>query len=1090
MDKMNQPDRQVALGAARSAVEGTSKVCLIVAGMHRSGTSAVTGVLSRLGAKLPDTEMPGDAHNPKGYGESQKIYEFNERLLESAGSAWTDLGPFNKGWLSSPIANPFAQELRSLVEAEFGHAPLIVLKDPRICRILPFWLAEMTRMHFLPRVVISIRNPLEVAASLHQRDGLTTTLACLLWLRHVLDAELESRSLPRSFVLYKDLIQDWRSVIERVGHELDISWPKRSSAADCEIDQFLSADFRRHHSDRQDVLSRGDVPDWVKEVYGLVSGSTGPQANARPRLDEIRGEFDKACSRFGTLVYEAGKKRELENRLHGMSMELEARGEAFAASQSELEARKSEVEARGRQAARREMEITTDFRKQVAQLRAQLSERDTEIRDYLEQVAHLRVQLSELHNSTSWRVSAPLRMVSRGAQRILIGRQNAPDKPETGQDPFTVTAPGIDKTLPTKNQALETTYSNHWRLANTAKNAAVYGELTDRRARAELCDVKLIAYYLPQFHPIPENDIWWGRGFTEWRNVSKAVPVFADHYQPKLPGELGFYDLRNVDVMRRQVELAQIYGISAFCFHFYWFGGKTLLETPVLNYLNDPSLDLPFCLCWANENWTRRWDGAENEMLLGQSHSPDDDIAFLRYVKKYFDDPRYLKIDGRPILTVYRPSTLPDPRATAERWRAEANAMGLPGLYLVATNSFGFEDAEGIGFDALSEFPPHGRESYALDETRLTAEYDGNIFSYEACLPAEAETVDSGIRWPGVMPAWDNTARRPRHGNVFHGSTPEIFRKWLDLAIGQARNNPPNQRMVVINAWNEWAEGAYLEPDRLHGYSYLAACGSAIEDHLFESEDVSALLADTRTTFRARHAFACVLHLFYEDLAEEFAQHCDAFGAMDMYITVSKAISLESVQHIMRLFPGAYIQEVPNRGRDMAPFLSIWDKLKEGNHKFVCKLHTKRSPHLPDGNLWREQLLESLLSDEMRRTLEIADEILPKAGIFVPPGALLSLAIDDVRANSVSKMEKMADKAGLDLQFNEPFVAGSMFWFRPEALSVFATLASPEDFEPELGQIDGTLAHALERMTVIAVRSAGFDVAEIQDAAVVAQVYH
>jgi lipopolysaccharide biosynthesis protein len=638
----------------------------------------------------------------------------------------------------------------------------------------------------------------------------------------------------------------------------------------------------------------------------------------------------------------------------------------------------------------------------------------------------------------------------------------------------------------------ESVYWANWNQALGTGHEHLRGALSVRPVRAELCDVKLIAYYLPQFHPIPENDAWWGRGFTEWRNVAKAVPVFAGHYQPRLPGELGFYDLRVLDVMRRQVELAWHYGISAFCFHFYWFGGKRLLETPVLSYLERTELDLPFCLCWANENWTRRWDGADDEVLIGQQHSAEDDVAFIRYLKRYFDDPRYLKIDGKPVLTVYRPSILPNARKTAERWREEAAEMGFPGIYLVATNSFGFSNHESIGFDALSEFPPHGVKAPVIRNSLqfLPTGHRGRAFSYADVAKMEHKTESNrGTVWPGVMPGWDNSARRPNGGHIFHDSTPWLFREWLDKAIVRARRNPSDERFVVINAWNEWAEGAYLEPDQRFGYAYLAACGSAVTDSATSDPSASALFAEMRARYRAQHRLAVVLHLFYENLTDEFASCIEEFGKVDVYITTPKDISPKAAREIAAKFPTAYVQEVENRGRDMLPFLSIFDVVRAGNHDFVCKLHTKRSPHIADGDAWRKELVNGLLSPTARELLCGTCRIPENVGILASRGSLATLAKEPVRRHSADRILTFAAKLGVEVHLDEPFVAGSMFWFRPPAMDRFYGLASEADFEAELGQVDGALAHALERMTIIAPRAAGYDAMEMKVGDVTARQY-
>jgi lipopolysaccharide biosynthesis protein len=717
------------------------------------------------------------------------------------------------------------------------------------------------------------------------------------------------------------------------------------------------------------------------------------------------------------------------------------------------------------------------------------------------EVKKLKAELSGVYESSWWRMAAPFRAAphfatwtGRRARQALgltwqfLTEMRHPIKEQ--QSLLSLSKEGnqieLNSTIGTavssqacNAYAFETTYKQTF-VANNVKDTAIYCELAERPVPVEFCDVKLIAYYLPQFHPIPENDEWWGRGFTEWQNVTKAAPVFVGHYQPKLPGELGFYDLRVVDVIRRQAELARLYGISAFCFHFYWFGGKRLLEAPLLSFLDNTDIDMKFCLCWANENWTRRWDGSEDEMLIGQRHSPEDDIAFLRYLKKYFDDPRYMKIEGKPILTVYRPGILPDAGATASRWRIEAMAMGLPGLCLVATNSFGFSNPADIDFDVLSEFPPHNAFGEACEVEFLTNGFYGNVRSYSAFLKGSRRPERAEMRtWPGVMPSWDNTARNPVIGTVYHGSTPGLFRKWLDRAIIRARRNSPGDRFILVNAWNEWAEGAYLEPDRRFGYAYLGACASSIRDNTPANERVRALLAETRERFRAHFPLACALHLYYEDMADELACRIGEFADLDIYLTVPKDISYETAEHLVEVFPNAYILEVENRGRDILPFLTISEILQTGNHRFICKLHTKRSAHLADGGVWREELVASLLSPAAHDALREA-EANSSIGILAGKGSLASLAKEEVRRNSVSRIHSIAAKTGIEVTFSEPFVAGSMFWFRPEAMLLFFRLACAEDFEPELGQIDGTMAHALERMTIIAARASGFETVEIE----------
>lgn len=352
---------------------------------------------------------------------------------------------------------------------------------------------------------------------------------------------------------------------------------------------------------------------------------------------------------------------------------------------------------------------------------------------------------------------------------------------------------------------------------------------------------KLISFYLPQFHPFPENDIWWGRGFTEWSNVTKSVPLFLGHHQPQLPIDVGFYDLRLPDVFRRQIELAKLYGISAFCFHYYWFSGRRLLEIPIFNYLKHPEYDLPFCLCWANEPWSRRWDGSENKILMPQNLSDDDDERFLIDILPFFNDERYIRIDSKPLLIIYRPNFWDQKRflRLVEILRTMALRNNLPGLYLVGAMTFQFAPQRPIewGLDALVEFPPliH-KNNIPIEKDVEMIEvgdkdfrgriYDASWFSESYLRNAATE----GTRFKTVFPAWDNTARRGPRSDIFI-SSPAIYKAWLSRVLSHtAAQNSASEQYVFINAWNEWAEGAHLEPDRRYGYAYLQATREALAE--------------------------------------------------------------------------------------------------------------------------------------------------------------------------------------------------------------------------------------------------------------------
>lgn len=379
-------------------------------------------------------------------------------------------------------------------------------------------------------------------------------------------------------------------------------------------------------------------------------------------------------------------------------------------------------------------------------------------------------------------------------------------------------------------------------------------------------DVKYLAIHLPQFHPVPQNDRWWGRGFTEWTNVVRARPRFPGHQQPHLPADLGFYDLRLPEARAAQAELARAHGIDGFCYYHYWFQGQRLLERPVDEILASGKPDFPFCLCWANESWSRRWDGGEHHVLMAQNYDEADDVAHFKWLLRAFQDQRYIRVGGKPLFLFYRAhdiTTLPHLVPTWQRLAAEA---GLPGLYLVSVrNSWNAAfDPRAHGLQASMRFQPfwqhvddvHARGlgvrierevraalsagTYGNLPTRVLARAGtraldrvrpqprDRVVDYAAFVAEAQRAAPPPWReFPGITPMWDNAARRQTGATILHGSTPALFEDWLTQVTAQARALPAGERLVFINAWNEWAEGNHLEPDEAHGRAYLEAVARA-----------------------------------------------------------------------------------------------------------------------------------------------------------------------------------------------------------------------------------------------------------------------
>ncbi|SPF40176.1 conserved hypothetical protein [Candidatus Sulfotelmatobacter kueseliae] len=382
---------------------------------------------------------------------------------------------------------------------------------------------------------------------------------------------------------------------------------------------------------------------------------------------------------------------------------------------------------------------------------------------------------------------------------------------------------------------------------------------------------RLVAFYLPQFHPIPENDEWWGKGFTEWTNAAKAKPLFKGHYQPRLPADLGYYDLRVPEVREAQAELARNAGIEGFCYYHYWFGGKRLLERPFTEVVASGKPDFPFCLCWANQTWTGVWHGAPGRILIEQTYpGTEDNRKHFMALRDAFVDKRYMRVEGRPIFVIYRPTEFPNVTCFVREWQELAVQSGLPGVHFVAHllpheaawdyRSQGFDSCVVVSTQKVFTLPVRelllrkngngSREDLGHSRTGTDSDaFQGvlrhwwwrryrssfaqfaNVRLYRHALPYLLDGCSEDPNtYPCVTPNWDNTPRSGVRGIVLHDSTPDLFRAHLREALTLVQSRSIDQRLVFVKSWNEWAEGNYLEPDQRFGHDYLKVIRAEVSE--------------------------------------------------------------------------------------------------------------------------------------------------------------------------------------------------------------------------------------------------------------------
>jgi lipopolysaccharide biosynthesis protein len=754
----------------------------------------------------------------------------------------------------------------------------------------------------------------------------------------------------------------------------------------------------------------------------------------------------------------------------------------------------------------RDAEITnfsqavTERDAQITNLRQAVTERDV-------QIANLRQAVAEIYGSTSWWITKPLRFMSR----LLRG-----DKSAVGNSlAYWWRKQNVHYEILKAHHPIwaELRYGLFIRLANGKlkryfkkvfghysssgggffRGQASSGEFVplpsnesppyaseyqrDEDFSALHSDIKAIAFYLPQFHVVKENDEWWGNGFTEWTNTRQSSPRFPEHYQPREPhDDIGYYDLSDIETMRNQAEIARRHGIYGFCFYHYWFSGRRLLETPVDLLLQHPEVDINFCLCWANENWTRTWDGMHKDVLVAQRYLPEDAENFIRDLKRYILDPRYIHVDGKPVILVYKPHIIPNIDGVVGTWRKWwlDNTGGELEVWCNRTN---FDDtaceAFGACFDAVVEFPPHV-VPYEVDEEELGLTTTGHLFDYQGLVAdiiygAEKTKNPSGSFYRSVMLGWDNSARRKEGWSVWHGFSLKAYYQWLRHIVAYTRNSfPVDRRFLFINAWNEWAEGTYLEPDRKYGYASINTTSRALFD--LPLRKAPQFLPPCPVDNFLPGSVAVHVHIFFEDLANEMLDYLNRIPyPFDLFVTTD---TKEKVERFQQLFQQHGLQSrleivlVPNLGRDIGPFLvDISDKLS--GYDYIGHFHGKKSSTVTWGDRWRAYLLDNLLGSEQGINAIFNEfEADPKLGLVYPPPYPLIAPYADWGGNE-ERCRILLSEVGYktDLPDIPNFPVGNMFWARGVAIKpMLERVWRYEQFEPEKGQVKETLAHAVERV--------------------------
>jgi len=965
------------------------------------------------------------------------------------------------------------------------------------------------------------------------------------------DAIGRAEAIEARFVQAQAEMEDLRRDIAQA-HD-DTKQARQSLAEAKAREAELSAALHQLKTDHAAELqaARDAMDARLSEKNAEVNSVIKQASEDRQAAEARQSESAALASRQAALLEQRNKQIEQQQaRLAQARDEISALSSESASSRAQSEALLTQLHSTQAELTQRAADLE-GARKQHDEIHSRLQQNEATLAIRTKELELARQaneatlkQLSAAHseyrNSTSWKITAPLRgtkvavrAVSLLPERMFRGIRALPAVvrfgggllPSIGKaatvyrtegtagvtrriryavlmDPKKPSRPRESTTVSEQSNRLQPAQLSASQLSRSASDLASHNHTTkalstgnnsarkpDFVARSPELNtqanfpVKAIAFYLPQYHPIPENDEWWGKGFTEWHNVVQARPQFPGHYQPHIPGEMGYYDLRSEDVFKNQVELAQLYGVGGFCFYFYWFGGKTLLEMPLKRYLSRPELTLPFCLCWANENWTRTWDGLEKDILIQQNHSAEDDINFIEHLSEYLVDPRYIRVNGKPLVVVYRPNILPNAKETADRWRDWCRKNGVGEIYLAYTQSFESVDPRSYGFDAAIEFPPNnsGIPNITSTTTSLDGSFQGQIYDWrELVTRSENYTQVPYTLFRSVNPGWDNTARKKDKGNIILHSSPDLFQRWVANSVRNVISNSESsdERLIFVNAWNEWAEGAHLEPDQRYGYAYL----NALRNGLLGKES-EAVISSSSPVFK--ESLAVILHAYYLDVLEDILDRVRKLTCpFHLFLTVPTDRSTAARKLLAKHQINGTVIECQNRGRDVLPFLKALRLAQGYGYEIILKLHTKKSLHRVDGDAWRDDIYEQLTKPDQVQHVIAAFKNNPVLGLVGPDRHIVSM--DTYIGSNRKSIMELARHMGVhseDVIMGIPFIAGTMFFARIAALEPLIALRLNDfDFDEEAGQTDGTLAHAIERAIAISCVRSGHELTSVESA--------